>query len=1220
MSAEKPPQSVYRFDRFILDLTRGALLTSDGGEVFLRPKSFALLQLFVEYPGRLLDRDTIMSAVWPDVIVGDDSITQCVHDIRRAFGSEAHKLLRTVQRRGYLFTAAVARIVPAAPSMPASDDQGDAYTESGTKDSVDRPRLCDVPEQALGPLSQQFYLRSDYAQESEPLGAEPAQIESVEVYSLLAAERRQLTILSCDLGGLSEPSEQLDPEDLGSIIRVYREHWKAAIARFGGHVERYASDGVLAFFGYPQASEDAAECAVRAGLAIAETTHNLHPGLGRALQARVGIATGLVVNDQASQGEHTQITVGKPLNLAAWLLAIAKPGAVVIADSTRRLVGNLFALEDLGSHPVQGFMAPVRAWQATGEGVAESRFKALRGTNFMPLVGRNQELTLLLDRWEQAKEGEGQVVLLVGEPGIGKSRLVQALRDHLNDAPPFYIGCYCSPDRLDSPLQPIIALIERAAQFNRADTPARKLAKIEALLAPQNEGSAQLAPLVASILSLPNEERSSESDTGPRLQRERILGALLTQLAALSARRPVLLVCEDVHWADPTSLELLRHTIDRVQGLRVLTLITCRPEFVPAWPGHPHVTALTLNRLNRRRCDRLIAGLTGNKSLPQVVKDQIVSWAEGVPLFIEELVKHVLESGLLRDAGERYELAGPLPQAVIPVTLQDSLMARLDHLDTAKEIAQVGAVIGREFPHDLLTIFFHEKKLAEALRRLIEAGLVFCRGIALPVTYVFKHALVRDVAYASLLKSKRRQLHGRIAQALEDRFDHVVEVEPDVLAHHWTEAGIAEKAAVYRLKAGYRALEHSAMTEAIAQLTMGQALLQGVPEDQGRHRKELDLQLALGTALSAAKGMAALETLQAYGRARELCGKLGDEQHLIPVLLGLWSSHNARDELRDARAVAIQLLKIAEQKNNNAARLLGHRVLGTTLFELGEFIAAKTQLQRALVVVCPTAGPLSARIPYDPQVSGRAWLSLTLAVLGNPEQAMAQADQALAEAEQLQHHNTLALVLSLRCSLGQFLRDDHAVARHGKAALAIAVERDFAYWAGLATYFIGWAKAEAGETDVGIAEMRQGLAACQTTGARAYMPYNLALLADVCRRANKVLLARTLLDEALDQLRQTGARYCEAELLCIDGELRLSMSQPNRSGAEASFRRAIEVARNQHAKAVELRAASCLAQLWTDCGKRQQAYDLLAPIYSWFTEGFNTQQMIAARSILAGRR
>jgi predicted ATPase len=859
----------------------------------------------------------------------------------------------------------------------------------------------------------------------------------------------------------------------------------------------------------------------------------------------------------------------------------------------------------------------MQAWRVTGDGVAESRFRALRGTDLIPLVGREHELTMLLDRWEQASDGEGQVVLIVGEPGIGKSRLVQALRDRLTASSHIYVGCYCSAHRMDSPLQPIIAYLERAANFAHDEDPGQRLTKLETLLARVNKETKELVPLIAPLLSISSEGRYSAPRISPQLQRERTLTTLVDQLVRLSSRRTVLLVCEDVHWADATSLELLRLVIDRVQILPVLALITFRPGFVPTWPSLSHVTGLMLNRLSRRRCDQIIAAMTPGKSMPKPIVERILAYADGVPLFVEELTKQVLEAELLRKEEDHFELVGPLSPVAIPTTLQDSLMARLDRLGPAKEIAQIASVIGRESPRELLAaVVPQEADLPDGLHRLALAELVFRRGTEPQITYVFKHVLVRDAAYASLLSARRRELHCTIAQTLEEHFTHVAEGEPDVLAHHWAEAGAAEKAAEYRRKAGEKALTHSAITEAIAQLLLGKSLLQNLPEGEGRWRRELELQIPMGAALSAAKGMAAEETVKAYERAHELCDLLGEEQRRIPVLLGLWGSYNARDELGLAHRAAAQLLQSAEQRQNETASVLGHRALGATLFQIGEFASAKTHLQRLLELDSTRAGIFSVALPYDPFISGRAWLSLTLSVLGYCDQALVQAAKALADAEHLQHQNTQALVLSLRCSLGQYLRDHQAVERHAKALLALAVERGFAYWVGLATYFQGWARAGTTDVSAGIAEMRRGLAACQTTGAQAYVPYNLALLADTCRIAGDPLLGRELLNEALAQLDQTEARYCESELLCIDGELRLSMPQADLPEAVRLFRRAIEIARRKNARTTELRATTHLAQLMADSGDRREAYNLLAPAYAWFTEGFDTRYLVDAKALL----
>jgi class 3 adenylate cyclase/DNA-binding winged helix-turn-helix (wHTH) protein len=932
MDADRTLPAAYRFDRFTLNLARGALLVADRVELPLRPKSFALLQFLVENAGRLLDRDTIMQAVWPDVFVTDESITQCVCDIRRVLGDEAQRLLRTVPRRGYLFAAdvwasAAQPAVPALPLVPLEDEPGRTRRDDLPEDLFKHSHPGGAPGWAPHFPIQRPVSKSDADGGSSRHSPSPQQMEPIGFSPSPGGERRQITVLSCDLVGATALSEELDPEDFGSVVRVYQELCGAAITRGGGHVASWMCDGVLAYFGYPQAYEDTAERAVRASLAIVEAASDLksHPDL--ALRLRVGVATGLVVTEQMESAPG-QVAIGKPLNLAARLQGIAEPGTVVIADSTRRLVGELFALEDLGSHALEGFRTPVPAWLVTGEGPTESRFEALRGVRFTPLVGRKQELALLLDRFEQAKEAEGQVVLLAGDPGIGKSRLIQALRDRLADEPHVDLCYYCSSHRRDSPLRPVIAHLERAAKFNRGDDPERKLAKLEALLALGNEDVARVAPLIASLLSIPSSGRYPPRDMSPQLQRERTLAALVDRLAASAAHQPVVLVWEDVHWADPTSLELLELVIDRLQSLPVLALLSFRSEFAPPWPDHTHITKLTLNRLSRRRCGRLVAGLTGGRSLPALVLDQIVARAEGVPLFVEELTKAVLESGLLREEGDRYELAGPLLPVAIPVTLRDSLLTRLDRLGPVEEIAQIGAVIGREFSHELLATVAgrSQDQMRLALEQLVASELVYCRGTPGEATYIFKHALVQDAAYDTLRRGERQRLHARIAEAIERGFPGVAESQPEVIARHLEEAGILRRAAEYWALAGERATRRSANVEAAMHLSRGLAIVAKLPENAERLGLELRLRMALCAALIVLKGPGAPETAAAFTAAKGLAEQSGDSSFLFPLLYNEFVVTTMRADYRSAQNVGERFLALAEAKNDPALMMIAQRL------------------------------------------------------------------------------------------------------------------------------------------------------------------------------------------------------------------------------------------------------------------------------------------------------
>jgi class 3 adenylate cyclase len=630
------------------------------------------------------------------------------------------------------------------------------------------------------------------------------------------AERRQLTVLFCDLVGSTELSARLDPEEMGQVIRAYQDRCAEVIERWGGRVAKYMGDGVLAYFGWPVAHEDEAERAVRAGLGLTAAVPQLEAPVGAPLAARVGIATGLVmVGELIGEGAAREETVvGETPNLAARLQALAAPGDVVISEATRRLVGGLFALADLGPRRLKGFAEPLVAFRVEGEGRAEGRFEALHGERLTPLVGREHELGILAERWAWAKDGDGQVVLLAGEPGIGKSRLLRALRERLGDAPHVALSHFCSPHHTNSALYPVIDLLERAARLDRAAPPEVQLGRLEAVLARSSDRLDEALPLLAALLGVPTDERYPALSLTPEVQKRRTLQALLDQLAALAAQQPVLALYEDVHWIDPSTLELLGMVIERVRQLPVLVLITFRPEFQPPWTGHAHVTMLAMGRLGRRQGADLVARVTGDKPLPAAIVEQIVARTDGVPLFVEELTKTVLESGLLVDKGIRYELAGPLPPLAIPATLHDSLMARLDRLAPIKEVAQIGAVIGREFSHDLLlaaVASISANQLGDALEQLVSSELVFRRGTPPDATYTFKHALVQDAAYQSLLKSTRQQLHARVAEALEDQFPETANSQPELLAHHFTEAHQFESAIGYWLKAGERAAARSAI-------------------------------------------------------------------------------------------------------------------------------------------------------------------------------------------------------------------------------------------------------------------------------------------------------------------------------------------------------------------------------------------------------------------------
>ena len=913
--------------------------------------------------------------------------------------------------------------------------------------------------------------------------------------------------------------------------------------------------------------------------------------------------------------------VGETPNLAARLQAAAEPNSVFIATSTRRLLGGLFECTDLGERQLKGFSAPIGVWQVLGEGAAASRFEAKRtADDLTPFVGRDPELERLLDCWQKAKRSEGQVVLVSGEPGIGKSRLVQTLRERVLDERHTRLNYHGSPFYCDSALHPVIDQLERAAGLSRDDRPEQRLAKLETLLAQSALDVDAAMPLVAALLSVPTGDRYPLLAMTPQRQKDETLQTLLTQLAGLAVREPVLMMFEDAHWFDPTSIELLGLAIDRVRHLPVLVVITFRPEFVPPWTGQAHVTSLLLERLSRRQGAKMVARLTEGRALPTAIFEQIVVRTDGVPLFVEELTKMVLESGLLRDQGDHYELAGPLPPLAIPATLQDSLMARLDRLAPVKEVAQIGAAIGREFSYELLATVapLDERELLAGLDQLACAGLLFRKDMPdQSQTYTFKHALVQEAAYQSLLRSKRQRLHARIGSALEEQFPETAETKPELLAHHWELAKVIAKAVGYRLRAGHRASARSAAPEAIAQLHKGLQLLEGIPPGPERDRQELLLQLALFSVQVGVRGYAAPETGTALTRAGELCGSAGDRSLIFPVLYGQRGFHFVRAELDVAREINEEMLRLACESGDSAAQMTGHGLLGEVFCSRGDFSLGRAQLEKALALYDPEQHhSLTFLYGQSPRVTALCWLSWTLLFSGYPEQALRRIGEATADAGHLSHFNTLAYALIFSAAVHYEHRNRQATQERSEALISLCTDQRLFFWLGAAHCLHGWALAHGGHPEDGIAELNQGIAAYRATGGELFMPFLLAVHAETRQKTGhpgEDLL--DLLSEAASRTSMTGERCYEAELHRLRGECVLSLASSDQAVAEASFQQAIEVARHQKAKMWELRGAASLARLWRRQGRYAEARDLLAPIYSWFTEGFEVRDLADAREL-----
>ena len=888
------------------------------------------------------------------------------------------------------------------------------------------------------------------------------------------AEWRQLTVMLCELVGLTEFLAKLDPEDLREVMGSFQRCCTDVVTRWHGHVVKLRSDSVLACFGWPQAHEDDAESAVRAGLALVNAVSKLRGSATETLAARAGIETGLVVvgDPIRAGGAREEIMVGETTNLAARLRDLAGPNAVVIGSSTRRLVGQMFDVEHLGSVSLKGLTQPLHAFKVKGEGRAESRFEALHGERLTPLIGREPELAILLKHWAVVKDGAGQVVLVSGEPGIGKSRLIRALRDELNEEPHISISCFCSPHHTNSALHPIISHLERAARFAPDDAPEVRLAKLEVLLGQSSGRLEEALPLIGALLDVPSSERYRPLRLSPQRQKLRLLEILIEQLAGLARSRPVLALYEDVHWSDPSTLELLDMLVERVRRLPVLVVITYRPVFSPPWTGQAHVVALSLNHLGRRQAAAMVGRVTDGKALPADVLDQIVVRADGVPLFIEELTRTVLESGLLCDAGDHYGLSSPLPPLAIPATLHKSLMARLDSLAFVKEVAQIGAVIGRDFSHELLkaAAIWPDDRLNYALDQLVAAGLVFRRGTPPATSYVFKHSLVQDAAYQSLLESRRQQLHVRIAQALEEDFRRRSARNLSFLRTTSPRQDLARRLWAIGTRRGASRWHGPQWSKRSPTSCRVSTFCRTCPTNSRRAHWELQLRAALGRALAGAHGTGVPETGQNYARALELCDQTGDRSLLLPTLYGLIRYHFSRAELAPALELAERALGAARRGDDGATRLAGHFAFGWVSLPLGLLDAARTHLEEALAVSGRT-GHESLRSAYgiDLRVMSLVYLSWTLFILGYIDQAQKLSRRALAEAKSSAHPLTLCVAFDRATAVADFCREIATATAHVDEMLALGTEQGFLVYVAKGDFFRGRMLVEQGRPAEGIA-------------------------------------------------------------------------------------------------------------------------------------------------------
>jgi class 3 adenylate cyclase/predicted ATPase len=1096
------------------------------------------------------------------------------------------------------------------------------YAQRFAENGIDLSVVCELTDQDLKDLGvllghRRKILRA-IAELEDAARPQPAKT-ATEPRRLGEGERRHLTVMFCDLVGSTALAARLDPEDMRTLIGTYHTCITEVISRYQGKIARYMDDGVLVYFGYPQSHEDDAEQAVRAALSLIGAVASIR-NVAASLQIRIGIATGTVLVTELliENVRAEQEVVGETPNLAARLQTMAEPGTVLICTSTRRLTRGEFHYRELGPVALKGWAEPVQVYQVLGMSGVESRFEATHTTKLPPLFGRDEEIELLLRRWRQATQDEGWVVTLTGEPGIGKSHIALALNERLQGESHVTLRYFCSEHHTHSALSPFINQLERASGFERGDSAQEKLSKLDALLAQSTHNPEHLAVLT-NLLALPVDDHCRIQGLTSQKRKEKTFAALMAQLDGLAARQPVLLIFEDVHWIDPTSLEFLAAAVEHMPQLRALLLITARPEFTPPWPSYPNTTTILLTRLGRRDGTALVLRVTGNKTLPKEVVEHILAHTDGVPLFVEELTKMVLESGLLRERDGEYVLEGPLPALAIPTTLQASLMARLDRLSAVRDVAQIGAVAGREFHYELVNAVagLPKQRLDEAFDQLVRSELMYCRGEIPHAVYTFKHALVRDAAYAGLLRSRRVHLHAAMAKALEENFPEVVRTQPEIIAYHYTQARNYEKALRHWYEAGKQSAARSAHNEAVGHLKQGLEQIPNIDDPMLRNKSELLLQTSLGNSLRTIKGWSTDSVKHAYTRALQLCKESGLDELVLPAMFGLWTWNFVHASLGEAQALSEHLLRSAEDVDNAVCKVLAHEALGFTLFAQGKFAAAHAELERSISLCEDSKAAayidLSAQ---DPRVHVRLYDSMALWMLGYPDRAMQICAEARRCADASQHPFSEGIARTISLRVHQFRGDVTVVADQANAVIAFCEKHEFVHYLAMALILRGWASAYQGEFEKGIAEIQEGLEKERATGALLLESYSLGLLADACIKNKRY-------DQALDSLKQAQSRLDEenserfyaAEIYRLLGETYLRSNQ-NLDQAEHYFCKGLKVAREQKAKSFELRLCLSMCDLYELRQNADKCRLQLCGVYASFSEGFDTTDLVRAKARL----